>query len=220
MARIGWNKINTDIENLYYSIFNNYNLENLTKFEKRNIIFDYIIKNISYDFETLQRIKDYANKKSAKIDRNFYIEFLNVLYNRSGICNAIAQLYILLLEKAGIFAQQVCASDGTEVLHAFTAVQAENGCFSFDDPTSVIVKRGTKSTFFNYTIEEANKNGQGNEPKLEGLGNSYFCIISPEWLFAFLDRKDTKSFYSNILRQTNDIFEINTVLNQIKKASS
>lgn len=219
MKRLAWEIISTDIKKLYYLIFKEYNLENLTKFEKRNIIFDYIVKNVSYDFETLQRIKDFTNKKITKANRDSYMEFVNVLYNKIGICNAISQLYILLLEEANIFAQQICASDGSEVLHAFTVVESENGNFSFDDPTSVIVERGTKSDFFDYGIKKANQNGQGNDPKLNGLDNPYFCIVSAEWLFAFLGRIHTKPYYLNALNNYPSNYCINQVLMSMEKTS-
>lgn len=221
MRDLSWNFVNKRIDDLYSSIFENYNLFEMSAMQKREIIFDYIVNNIKYDFELLTRIKNAINCRNFKLcPRSNHNEFSDVLYNSIGICNTITQFYMLLLEKAGIYAQQICSSDGSEVVHAYAIVQSSTGYFSFDDPTSVIVKRGSKDDFFNYTIEEAYSNNQGLEEKFDWNDNKHFLLIDPAGLFVTVKRNDYKSFYSNLLYL--DYKDLNTtkLLSLIKEASS
>lgn len=114
------------------------------------------------------------------IKRDRRLEIQDVLIRRKGICNSLAVVYKLLLEKANIYSMCVCMKG-----HMINLVQNENGTFSFDDVTKGIMKRdfnndnvsikekkfldmiypiGNIDDYFNYSYEKAKLLGQGIQP--------------------------------------------------------
>ena len=177
-----WNKIDSELEKTINQIFKGYKLKKLDDYEKRNIIFDYLTETVSYDFELLDKIRDCEINKT-RITRDPAMELIDVIYTKVGICNSISQYYKLLLEKVGIAAHCVICDDGTEVKHQMTLVYDKNhDIYSFDDVTSVIVKRGTKEDYFDYDREQANSMDQGNVL----LFNNDGIFILPESYVSFL----------------------------------
>lgn len=162
MEKGNWSEIRKQLQNTLKEIFYKYDLENLSDYKKRKVIFEFLCKNISYDYELLKEIRDFhINKK--KVSRDSFLELSNVMNNRIGICNAISQYYKLLLEEMGITSYCVICDDGTPVKHQLNLVYDDyNKTYSFDDVTSVIVGRGTKEEYFDYDLESAYLFNQGN----------------------------------------------------------
>lgn len=165
--------------------------EDISDFEKRKIIFDYLVDNIEYDYELLHNIKHNNNTTY----RHGAVEILDVLKNKKGICNSIAQVYKLLLEKAGIYSICFICDDTTSVMHQINLVKTEDS-YSFDDITSVIVKRGSSEEFFNYDLEDAKKNSQGMK-ELKGLGTNFVGLPS-ELIYYFIGADNKGINYSKI----------------------
>ena len=152
------------------TIFEFYDMDSLTSFEKREIIFNYLTENIEYDYDFLDRIREREiNKENATLRRDPAQELLDVIYYKEGVCNGISQYYKLLLEQVGIKSFCVICDDGTEVNHQLNLVYEETSrTYSFDDVTSVLVGRGTKSDFFDYDVAQAKKLNQGNKAVFHG----------------------------------------------------
>ena len=142
-------------------------------FMKRKKIYDFMINNIKYDYLALYNLK-FKNLRQKR-----ELEIQDVLIFNKGICNSLAVVYKLLLEKAGIYSMCVCVKN-----HMFNLVQNENNTFSFDDVTkgimavdfknnTVSVKdkvfielirpKGTVGSYFDYSLKEAEFFGQGKE---------------------------------------------------------
>ncbi len=174
------NKLSQDIE----AIFEFYDISSLSSYEKREIIFNYLTENIEYDYDFLERIREREiNKENVNLSRNPAQELLDVIYYKKGVCNGISQYYKLLLEEVGIKSHCVICDDGTEVNHQLNLVYDDtNRTYSFDDVTSVIVGRGTKTDFFDYDVAHANKLNQGNKDIFHG--ENFFLL--PETYVDYL----------------------------------
>lgn len=177
-----WKEIYTLINKEIQEIFKNYNYANLTKLEKRKIIFEYLCENISYDHILYKDIKDFK-ENNKRVSRNSYQELENVIYYKIGICNAISQYYKLLLEQAGIISYCVICDDETNIRHQLNLVYDEQqDSFSFDDITCVILKKGNQETYFGYDLQQANNLGQGNKT----IMNEQKWFILPEDYINYL----------------------------------
>lgn len=181
-----WTEIQTKIKEKIKQIFFCYDMDKLSLYEKRKIVFEYLCNNLSYDFKLLEKIK-YNVSNFPKIPRNPYTELKSVFDNNIGVCNAISQYYKLLLEEIGISSYCVVCDDGTNVNHQLVVVEnAEDDSYSFDDITSVIVDRGTKEEFFDYDLEFANSHNQGNKC----ISDEEKWVILPEEYIDFLVGRD------------------------------
>lgn len=179
-------EIKMKLESALNTIFYNYNLNELSEYEKRRIVFTYLCENLAYDYLLLKEIKD-SNEGKKRIIRNPYYELLDVFDNHKGICNAISQYYKLLLEKLGIKSYCVICDDGTSVNHQLNLVyDTLNNSFSFDDVTSVIVNRGTIDEYFDYNLEFANSVNQGNKVILD---NEKWVILPEEYVNYLIGRE-------------------------------
>lgn len=188
-------------------VFKDIDLNSYNDYGKRQLIFNYLINVMEYDYEVLNQIKDrrlYGNIKSV-IDNHLIMKKTIVQHN--GICNTIAYYYKILLEKLGIYSAVVVTHDGTEINHAINLVyDKENDTYSFDDITSVICNRGSEQDFFDYDLEDAKVLNQGNV-LLES--KEYFTIIDSEYSNWITGRDD-------ILYKSFDIEKNNNFLNKIK----
>ena len=149
------------------------------KMIRRKKIFDFFINNISYDYEKLYQIRYGSIKRDRKL------EIQDVLIRKKGICNSLAVVYKLLLEKANIYSMCVCVKG-----HMINLVQNDNNTFSFDDVTKGIMKKdfnnnnisikdqkfldiiypiGDIYDYYNYSYKKAKKLGQG----LQTFNNRY-----------------------------------------------
>lgn len=201
MKQGNWNNINSYLIEKVNIIFKDYNISELSDYEKRKIIFEYLCSNISYDYDLLEKIKNF-NLYKKPVVRELYLELENVIYNNKGICNAISQYYKLLLEKVGVKALCVVCDDSTDVFHQLNVVyDKENDSYSFDDVTSVIVNRGTVEKFFDYDIEMASTYNQGNRK----VYDDNYWVVMPDNNLNFLvgrkltDEDDNFNLPSNIV---------------------
>ena len=178
MLILKWEDISNSLDEMLYKIFLNNNIDELSNFEKRKLIFDYIVNNIDYDYKLLDIIKHNTkvrnNKTKNFIPRYIIEEIPKLIKNKIGVCNAISQVYKLLLEKVGIYSMCIICDDTTNIPHQLVLVKSDDS-YSFDDPTSIIVKRGTTKEFFNYDLQSAKENKQKN---FIGLPSEYvYCIV-------------------------------------------
>ncbi|MBR2604040.1 MAG: hypothetical protein IKE10_03395 [Bacilli bacterium] len=179
-----WIDIKEKLHRKLEEIFNNQNINELSKYEKRKIVFDFLVNTLKYDFDLLEDIK----KGNTK--RDLVSELNSVIDNNIGICNAISQYYKLLLEELDIRAHAIICDDGTDVNHQLNIVYDEdNDIYSFDDITSVIVGRGSSNTFFDYDLEIANKQGQGNK---EVLNDDKWVVLPEEYTDFLVNRSKSK----------------------------
>lgn len=186
--------IDLELDKIFNKIFENYDLNILSDYEKRRIIFNYLSDNLSYDSDLLEQIKS----KTAR--RNPLREIMDVLENKKGICNGIAQVYMLLLERVGIKSVCICCDDSTEVFHQLNLVKNGDG-FSFDDVTNGIFSSNNE-TYFDYDIENAHIFGQGNRIMFDDL---YWCIIEPSYVYAIISKeyKDNIAEFNNYVQSIN-----------------
>ena len=190
-----WEEINNQLEERIKKIFKDRNLEELSNYEKRKTIFEYVCKNGIYDLKSLENIKN-------KGKRNPWNDLYTAIDEEPSICNGFSQYYKLLLEKVGIYSLCICCNDGTEITHQLNLVRNDDNTFSLDDTTSVIVKRGTIDDFFDYDIEQANELNQGTKPIWKETENKihYWCTFSTKYLDALLKRN--KSPFSEYKEQS------------------
>lgn len=194
MEKVNSELFKNKINELYENIFYGYNTNDLTSTEKRKIIFNYLTNSLEYDFDLLEGIKLNNLGNGKKFPRSLSNEILSVLSNKKGVCNAISQVYKLLLEKANIYAMCICCNDSTVVPHQLNLVyDKENDTYSFDDITSVIVGRGTKDDFFNYDLDDANRLGQGNKEVNSG---QKWVALPTEMVYFLVGRDD--HFYKQL----------------------
>jgi len=185
-----WEEIKLKLQYKIQEIFCNYKTGDLSEKEKRKIVFEYLCKNISYDYELLDDIKSFHENQKV-ISRNPYFELANVINNSVGICNAISQYYKLLLEELGIVAYCVICDDGTSVKHQLNLVfDSTKKTYSFDDITSVIVGRGTMEEFFDYGLNFANSVNQGNKV----IAGKYRWVVLPEEYICYIVGKSKPGF--------------------------
>jgi|GEM_PF-2530293 len=175
-------------------IFYGYNIDDLTVMEKRKMIFNYLIKNIKYDYNLLNIIINNEYHKDAIVPRNLSNEIMSVVIDKKGVCNAISQVYKLLLEKVDIYAICVLCDNLQEVIHQLNLVyNKDEKTYSFDDVTSVIVGMGSGEDFFNYDLEDANRLGQGNKTLLD---DEKWLAFDTEVLYSLISRFDKR--YKNL----------------------
>lgn len=188
MKTANWNLVNNKLNEILELAFKDYNYEELTSMQKRNIIFNYLTNDLTYDYKILEGIKSNYENKNNKIARDLSGEVMSVINDKKGICNAISQVYKLLLEKIGVYSMCICCNDSTTVPHQLNLVyNKEENAFSFDDITSVIVGRGTNEDFFNYDIEDANRLGQGNKDVNPG---QRWLALPTEMVYFLVGRTD------------------------------
>lgn len=175
-------KINETIRH----IFKDVDLSLLSAYQKRQTIFSYLCGCLKYDFDLLEKIHNNAVNKT-KIFRNPREELKDVVFNNKGICSSISQYYKLLLEEVGIKSYCVICDDGTPVNHQLSFVYDNDSEFySFDDVTSVIVKKGTEEEFFDYDLEYAKSKNQGKKKIME---SEEFYILSEDYINYLLSRE-------------------------------
>lgn len=207
-----WEEINEKIVKTTHKIFEGHNLETLSDYAKRNMIYDYLTKELGYDFDLLEKIY-HAEINKTSITRNPIKELKDVLDTNIGICNSISQYYKLLLETVGIEAHCVICDDGTAVKHQLNLVyDKDNDSYSFDDVTSVIVKRGSKEDYFDYDRKQANSMDQGNVL----LFNKDGFFLLPEPYVSFLvGRKEGPT--PNLEKMPDNIVSVKEISKKFKK---
>lgn len=89
-----YKQIDDLLTNRINTIFFGLDKENMSDYEKRKIIFNYICEHGIYDFKKLENISG---------PRDIIDELYMALDEKPAICSAFSQYYKLLLEKVGIF---------------------------------------------------------------------------------------------------------------------
>lgn len=200
MDRGNWEVIEAKLQSINEKIFQNYDVITLNDYEKRKIIYDYLCNTIEYDYHLLEQIRSH-NEYQTPLVRNPYKEFDSVMTNQSGICNAIAQFYKMLLELNNIYSVCIICDDMTSVNHQLNLVyDTINDVYSFDDVTSVIVKRGTMDDFFDYDLSSAHKLRQGLRPVID---DQYWCILPTEYVY-WLVGKESNEYLNYDLESRNE----------------
>ena len=188
-------------------IFSDEDIMNLSSYEIRQKIFNYLTHSLSYDYEALEKIKSTA-EGGKRFTRNAQVEFQNVVFNKIGICNAISQFYKLLLEKVGIKSYCVICDDGTSVGHQLNLVYDDaNDCYSFDDVTSVIVGRGSEQDYFDYDLESAHLFGQGNR---NILNDEYYLFLWEDYINFVVMRNENR--YKTISKMPTNVRSVKSIL--------
>lgn len=181
-----WKDVQDNLTKTINIIFNGYDISNLSYYEKRKMIFEYLTNTLNYDYDLLNQIKNFEINKS-KIIRDPIKELNSVINNNIGICNAISQYYKLLLEVVGIKSYCVICDDGTEVNHQLNLVyDSDNDSYSFDDITSVIVGRGTTEDYYDYDLQFAHSVNQGNK----NIMNDQSFVVLPEDYINYLVNRE------------------------------
>ena len=184
-----WKDVQDNLTKTINIIFNSYDISNLSYYEKRKMIFEYLTNTLNYDYDLLNQIKNFEINKS-KIIRDPIKELNSVINNNVGICNAISQYYKLLLEVVGIKSYCVICDDGTEVNHQLNLVyDSDNQSYSFDDITSVIVGRGTIEDYYDYDLQFAHSVNQGNKD----IMNEQSFVVLPEDYINYLVNREISS---------------------------
>lgn len=178
-----WKLLKDNLIDKINIIFKGYDINSLSFYEKRKIIFEYLTNNLTYDYKLLEQIRNV----NIKIARNPIQELNSVIDSEKGICNAISQYYKLLLEVVGIKSYCVICDDGTEVNHQLSLVyDSDNNSYSFDDITSVIVGRGTKEDYFDYDLQFASSVNQGNK---NIMNDQSFVVLPEDYINYLVNRK-------------------------------
>ncbi len=199
MDRGNWQVIEKILQSINDQIFDGYELLNLSDYEKRRILFEYLCNNVEYDYHLLEQIRKH-NEYHVALVRNPYKEFVSVMNYQVGICNAIAQFYKMLLAMNSIYSVCVICDDNTSVNHQLNLVyDADHGVYSFDDVTSVIVKRGTIDDFFDYDLNNAHKFNQGMRPIID---EQYWLVLPTEYVY-WLVGKETDEYLKYGLEKKN-----------------
>lgn len=166
------NEINELFDITLKKIFEKENTDELSNYQKRKIIYDYIVENKVYDEEYFKGILKNYNKETNKMfPRNLQQEFLEPLISNKGICNSFSQIYKVLLEKIGVFSYCVncmIKAENSFVGHQLNIVyDEETDSYSLDDITFGIIKQ-TTTEYFDYDLEEAL-----NKEEMQGYKNIY-----------------------------------------------
>lgn len=197
MNRGSWDEVECSLKKDLSIIFENINIYELSDYEKRKKIYEYLTEAVSYDYEKLEEIHRANLDHDLKVKRDLIDELLTAIFNKKGMCNAISQYYKLLLEMVGIKSYCVVCDDGTDVYHQLNIVlDKETNNYSFDDVTSVIVNRGTIDEFFDYDLYNAHNHIQGLRKLRNGLD---WLIIPNELIYYYvgrdyLEKNDLKAF--------------------------
>jgi hypothetical protein len=130
--------------------------EKLSLFEKRKRIFNYLVQNLSINYNYYELLIS----GQCLFIRNGSKELKELIKTKKGLGNAISQLYKLLLEKAGIYSLCYICNDRCLIFHELNLVKMGD-TYSFDDISSVIAKKGNAEDYFNYDLNGAYERGQG-----------------------------------------------------------
>ncbi len=200
MLNLSFQGYNQLIESLYKEIPI---LSKDNAFVRRKKTFDFFVNHISYDYERLYDLRFNHIRGERRL------EVQEVLIHRRGICNSLAVVYKLLLEKAGIYAMCVCVKG-----HMIDLVQNDDYTFSFDDVTKAIMKKdfeldqvsvkvpaflelirpvGEIYDYFNYSYKKAIELGQGIQPFKHRRTNEdiYWLPMSTiDYVYRLIKKRD------------------------------
>lgn len=220
MAVTLWERISEKLKNDIKIIFKDYSLDELNDMQKRQLIFNYLYDNVSYNKELFTNITAYKLGLKEKIKRNTPQELYDVIFKQNGICSSICQYYKLLLDEVNISSYYVACSldinlsefgfdEGYHnVNHALSVVyDKDSNTYSFDDLTLSIINKDNNS-FFNFDLEKAHLYNIGFSDVLNGMK---FKIIDESYIDMVSGRRDKTSLRNKI---THDIPKVKAFLNE------
>jgi len=184
---LNWSEIEPLIEQKLKTIFNNDDYHNLSIYERRKKIYDYLCDTLEFDEEEL-----YNQNKDIKK------EIMDVLNNNKGICNSISYVYKILLEKVNVYSLVLFCKDEDD-MHTILLVDNGNGTLSFDDISIGIYSKKINGVGisieerFDYDVEDAKDMNQGIR-KIDS--NNNYLILPSESVNYFMGKKDES--YKNV----------------------
>lgn len=212
-----WKELKEKLESINDEIFYSYNTNELSDYEKRRKIFDYLCDNLSYDYLYLNKIISISNKQTTDYSRNPYEEVENVIYNKVGVCNGIAQTYRILLELNNIYSLCVNCDNGMEVSHQLNLVYDKTHyTYSFDDITSVLIGIDSKDNLFDYDKEYASSINQGNK-NIMNEEDGEWMFLTALYLDTLLGRKS--DFYKQFNIDNGFNWHLPSNIKSIKKSN-
>ena len=194
------------LKNRISGIFAGINVEDISQYQKRQMIFSYLCDSVQYDFSLLDKIAENEQTRDSRVrNRRSPVEELHkAVFDNIGICSSISQYYKLLLEEVGISSYCVICDNGMPVKHQIALVYDEqSNSYSFDDITSVVVGLGTKSDFFDYDTQKASEKEQGKVPVMD---NQNFVILAEEYIDYLVERR--KSFSKPLTKLPSNICSV------------
>jgi hypothetical protein len=192
-------------------IFKEEDINKLSKFEMRKIIYNYLVNNKQYDHEYMEGIySNYHNRTNKnKFSRNLMQEFMHPLITEKGVCNGFAQIYKVLLEKIGVYA--MCLNCAVEFNNEYVGHQLnlvyddEFDTYNFDDITFGI-QNNTTEEYFNYENPEEKTQGIGPLTTFDSKEIKW-AVVGDEYVNLYMKRDS-----SPIKRpqQLNELFNKST----------
>lgn len=199
-----WEEFEPIIVTKINEIFKDQDYPNISSYERRKRIFDYLYNLLEFDLEEL-------HNNSKNIDK----QIKDVLFQdkNKGICNSIVYVYKIMLEKVNIYSMALFCKD-EEDNHTILLVDNEDNTFSFDDLSIAILSKKrkglkmSKEERFDYDSKDAKDMKQGVNNVFEnfkyllipsedinfffGKNDEYFSYIKPFYM-------DEKDFFANML---------------------
>lgn len=209
---LNWSEIEPLIEQKLKTIFNNDDYHNLSIYERRKKIYDYLCDTLEFDEEEL-----YNQNKDIKK------EIMDVLNNNKGICNSISYVYKILLEKVNVYSLVLFCKDEDD-MHTILLVDNGNGTLSFDDISIGIYSKKVSGVGisieerFDYDLEDAKDMNQGIR-KIDS--NNNYLILPSESVNYFMGKKDES--YKNVkpknVNEEDSFAELDWLIESQKKQS-
>lgn len=177
---------------LIEEIFKDEDMDTLSKFKKRKIIYNYLVNNKQYDQEYMNGIySNYHNRTDKnRFARNLQQEFLHPLLTEKGVCNGFAQVYKVLLEKIGVYS--MCLNCAVEYNNEYIGHQLnfvyddEIDAYSFDDITFGI-QNNTTEEYFDYDNPEEKAQGVGPITKVDSKEIKW-AVVGDEYVNLYMKR--------------------------------
>ncbi len=188
-----WNEFEPRIIEMLSEVFKDVDYHNLSLFERRKKIYDYLYDSLSFDLIEL-------NNNSKNHDK----QIRDVLFNKKGICNPIIYIYKIMLEKVGIYGIVTFCKD-VQDKHTILLVDNGNGTLSFDDVSVAIyfktknemepdenkldlfVLEQIKEKRFDYDLKDAKEMKQGIN---ELFPDIYYLLFPSKMVNSFFGKSD------------------------------
>ncbi|NLC48177.1 MAG: transglutaminase domain-containing protein [Tenericutes bacterium] len=182
----------------------------LSSYEKRKLIYNYLYKILSFDFEELKNNSKDINK-----------QLKDVLILGKGVCNSISYVYKLMLEEAGIYSAVLFCKD-EEDDHTILLVANDDDTFSFDDLSIALYfkekNQVEKYKRFDYDLFDAISMNQGVNNIRDD--SKYILFPSSGVNYFFLKNNDkTNSIKPSFFNETDSMTSIISNIKSVKKDS-
>ena len=192
-----------EIDRQFNTIFKGYDINKLDSYTKRKMIYKFLCKNLSYDWNCYYHIL----KKDVK--RNICRELSDTILFNKGVCNSISQYYKILLAKAGVQSSVVITHK-----HAVNYVyNSLTNTYSIDDVTMGVIFNNS-SLFFDYDIKRANLFGQLKRPTLPGM---MLVVSSGSFINKLLNEEVVSSESYDLSVDSGDFLNPNKVISLKKR---